>query len=675
MTPSDKIFFRTTLEYPCNGDREETCWQVMCGIESLIATFEMHTMEIEWSPVHDLLAFDFSDGADTLSPLFEGVQYPAGYEGTRFTDGYEDEMACVVSVIEVGDGTKEAPQYFAVEYDCVIDETPGDYYDEYPPNFWYTRWHVTCCMESDEERVRLYVCVSTYGVWVEDEAYAEVPYFFLDTLFESFLAASDEHLPVISDTPVFAKAVSLDRIHMEPSALRKVSEMTNLPSISDESNRAYIGSVPVSLTELMIQKITQDETADSTLSRDALIGAYSTSRWFMFEDMLRDTYRTIPIVLVLSDKEGHFDIDPQRLCNRLAGMADVFYADMSQEDVRLRLNKIFRRRGPENEFKGRPGRVRIYPGGIDINNPKDAILCPSYRMADIEDAGEPFDQYRALVAETILLQPNPDPIFMDVKSLTRARARESYIRYKETLSNLDSVDHLEAVSIKAMADAGDDAALMLDEAFAMVDSLEVSNRDLKKDSEKQRVELAQITAARDSLFERYNDLVAGQKRHRSLIGQLLDEQVAYKAIEKKLPSSVIEVLDIMANAFPDKLVVLNEAKNSAKNAPVSYLDNAWVILRSVATVLWYCYFGERKDVAIEFYEKTGFELAPMESSETMKDPECKNQRKRTYEGETIFVWSHIKGKNGFRVHYYVDDVRNKIVIGHCGEHLKTVRYR
>ena len=108
------------------------------------------------------------------------------------------------------------------------------------------------------------------------------------------------------------------------------------------------------------------------------------------------------------------------------------------------------------------------------------------------------------------------------------------------------------------------------------------------------------------------------------------------------------------------------------------MDDEFIILRSIPTVLWELYFGEKPSIGVcdDYRDATGFEIALTERSQTKDDSGLMKLRKRSYRGKTISIVPHIKGRdaskrNSFRVHYYVDKERKLIVIGHCGCHLKT----
>ena len=93
MYPTDEEFYRTTIDYPCDGDRAGACRDALISIWSIIATFEMHAVEGDLRPVHELLAFDETEDDPLSGPLFRGVQYPAGYDGSlKYGDYWGEEL-------------------------------------------------------------------------------------------------------------------------------------------------------------------------------------------------------------------------------------------------------------------------------------------------------------------------------------------------------------------------------------------------------------------------------------------------------------------------------------------------------------------------------------------------------------------------------------------------------
>lgn len=152
----------------------------------------------------------------------------------------------------------------------------------------------------------------------------------------------------------------------------------------------------------------------------------------------------------------------------------------------------------------------------------------------------------------------------------------------------------------------------------------------------------------------------------------------YEGIDH-LPTRLSEALELVGYLYADRVVVLSDALASVRSFDGRYsLDDEWVILRSMPTTLWQLYFGDGQETDIEeaYKRATGFELALKEGKMTNRGGKYRRVRKRSYDGRSIDLKAHVKGKSNklgeaFRVYYWVDRDRRKIVIGHCGDHLKS----
>ena len=60
---------------------------------------------------------------------------------------------------------------------------------------------------------------------------------------------------------------------------------------------------------------------------------------------------------------------------------------------------------------------------------------------------------------------------------------------------------------------------------------------------------------------------------------------------------------------------------------------------------------------------------------TKSDKKLRRLRRVKYRGTEVDISAHVKcngrGRSYMRIHFYVDRERKLIVIGHCGDHLKT----
>lgn len=143
-----------------------------------------------------------------------------------------------------------------------------------------------------------------------------------------------------------------------------------------------------------------------------------------------------------------------------------------------------------------------------------------------------------------------------------------------------------------------------------------------------------------------------------------------------IPRDLTDLLKLARSIWPNRIVVLPEAMDSAKSYDGN-LAEEWDIVRGAATALYGLLFeddGCEGQVADEFQRRTGYELTFSESSATRARVDLMKMRERSYCGRTVDISAHIKGrsqKNSFRLHFYIDRENELIVIGHAGCHMKT----
>jgi hypothetical protein len=155
----------------------------------------------------------------------------------------------------------------------------------------------------------------------------------------------------------------------------------------------------------------------------------------------------------------------------------------------------------------------------------------------------------------------------------------------------------------------------------------------------------------------------------------LGDQQDKRQVWRRLPRTLAEDLRQMAELFPEKIAVLDAAYESAEDAKFQAVHEAHELLFEMANTLHSIFFdadeGDKEGV---FKSSTGFEITMNESSSTKADKRLMNLRKRVYEGQEEDFSPHAKLEKGgkdLRVHFFVDNLRKLIVIGHCGDHLET----
>lgn len=148
----------------------------------------------------------------------------------------------------------------------------------------------------------------------------------------------------------------------------------------------------------------------------------------------------------------------------------------------------------------------------------------------------------------------------------------------------------------------------------------------------------------------------------------------------EIPQSCAESLELARRAFPDRLLVLDQAQRSAREFGGGARET-WTALRDMAVILWPLVFGDESlDIPARFEEKSVMRIAMTEGPMTQKDPALMRLRKVSYEGRTEDMSAHVKARAGegqstLRVHFFPDHEKRLLVIGHCGTHLPTYAYQ
>ena len=146
----------------------------------------------------------------------------------------------------------------------------------------------------------------------------------------------------------------------------------------------------------------------------------------------------------------------------------------------------------------------------------------------------------------------------------------------------------------------------------------------------------------------------------------------------ELPKNLSEAITLIEAIFPERILFLERAKKSAEEASKIPVDIAWHCLFEMANTLHELIFAKSEktiDVESEFENRTRLELAMTEGKQTKRNSELLNLRKIEYRGKERSIVSHVKCGNKepklIRIHFFIDHDDTKIVVGHCGNHLKT----
>lgn len=166
-----------------------------------------------------------------------------------------------------------------------------------------------------------------------------------------------------------------------------------------------------------------------------------------------------------------------------------------------------------------------------------------------------------------------------------------------------------------------------------------------------------------------------------LIGQIKAKVTALDSLEA-LPTTPLEALLAAKVVFGDRIIVLDEAIKTAKEASKGNQRSAnevWQILRGL-----YLYFypaciedGEYSGSLEDYFtSQCGYEIALREGKMTKGSESLNAIRTVKYKGKKIVLRTHVKGRcddpgKDLRIYLYPDHEDKKIVVGYCGKHPET----
>lgn len=371
--------------------------------------------------------------------------------------------------------------------------------------------------------------------------------------------------------------------------------------------------------------------------------------------------RNCPIVLISEEyKTSKFLLDPRKLARLLTGAAVVYApeAGYNYKELEWMISRGFRCWN---------GMVRIYQPGVDFQNQQDALRHRYFPREKIEELGP--DRVSDIIVRAVsrrrAFDRNAVTTIYDVDSRRRA-AKLEMLRMD---SGEASPDELR-----------EQVELLEDEVSRLVDV----NEDLRKESayafeEGQRLE-TQYAEIQDELrTTRYKaeSFETSSEELRERLAILQRRTSALDALET-LPDSVFSAAKLIEKIHADKIVFLDEAYESAKEAGInnsaSDLAKVWRALWAVSTTLHQLLFDpDEKSILKAFQSQTSFDLSMAAGAQTKKDSKLMALRKRNYKGREVDISPHVgfgnKPPRLLRIYFYADHGDQKIVVGHCGDHL------
>jgi hypothetical protein len=371
----------------------------------------------------------------------------------------------------------------------------------------------------------------------------------------------------------------------------------------------------------------------------------------LLEQKIFSGSRRVPLVFITRIfPTGSCPVDPVKLARALAGVALVVVAESEVVDKETEqlLPRLYRCWG---------GRVRIYLPGANT-----ALLG--------EDRRHRFFEPEAIAAA------GPEALAaVLVRSITRWTLANSPSRITtlEDVESLNTRARLLALSRSASTDA------------ATREYLKWFEKENQQLVEKVRHQETVLGGREDALMEaeeRYERAEHDCARLREEVKVLSQEVARFRKANdaamqfETLPRDCADVLARIGQLFPARLVPTDTAlKTAGSYQGPAGVDDVWRCVFAVAKDLYDLYDRGEPNIPAAFRAATSFELALTEGAATREQPKMMKLRDIEYKGERVRAEAHVKVGSTFRLHYFWDAADRVLVIGHCGEHLKTAGTR
>lgn len=382
-----------------------------------------------------------------------------------------------------------------------------------------------------------------------------------------------------------------------------------------------------------------------------------------FLRLLKAPARQLPIVLVnLMALPDTLDFRINDFSDLLVMNAHVFFYQNNIVESKLRhlLGAYY------GYYRCHDG-IRVFFPNLDMEAAEDHTRHRYFLWQNFESVGE-----LELAVFLQFLKPRKWPFLNFVATLED-------VTHRERLQRMDSMRFELAKSEEARA------------FFQMMDD---ENNDLREKNELLKAQFEQksmeaealaidVAEAARTLSRMQFELTEQARMLR--VAEFSERSAAFQSTIfqqlEHLPKRLPDAVRLIENLFPDRLLFLPSAHESAATADWEDLQAAWTVLFQMGNFLWPLHFERNADTATmahDFKEKTGQELAYTDNKHTKADNQSQRDRLFEYLGQFREFNPRIKINKGgrfLRIHFIADQSAKKLVIGHCGNHLTTAGTR
>ncbi|WP_410951767.1 hypothetical protein [Pseudomonas sp. S1(2024)] len=374
-----------------------------------------------------------------------------------------------------------------------------------------------------------------------------------------------------------------------------------------------------------------------------------------FERELDRQDRKHPYVVMSVGDDGRYAINPERLRSLLLGLADIVVIPKTESTTAI------------EHLLGR--RYTPYGGAIKVIFPKRGRRVYDHYetrlFASRAGESEPLDdqQLAAAILTEITHRSN---IRESWRHISQEVVEESILRRKlyQALASVHNADVL--MDIHEYQALLEEADLELRAKEGVIKELQLDLED--KSSEVYRA-MASVESLRKTQFTRGSDTFASA----SVPASIITIREGLKSLQDET-LGLEQALTLIANLYPDRIVVLESAIESARQSDrghFQYAQKAHELLNRLACEYW----PIMADGGTTQQAKAVFTETTFSATETNLSAEGKRLRTFIYKGQQLRMDTHLRYgvKNSkattLRIHFEWIGGDQKIVIGHCGKHL------
>lgn len=423
---------------------------------------------------------------------------------------------------------------------------------------------------------------------------------------------------------------------------------------------------------------------------------YLTCKGFNdFAEELISTQRDLPLILITSDERGVYPIaNLDKLAQSLVGIANVYALDESNGYLKAMRFDLFSHDTPAYLYNCGKSTLRIYRPGVDLSDPNGARNHLFITYDRLKKYGDSISSVLNRSLARSYLKGKSE--VLDTRDIEWLERKKDMLALKKRMAELQksssadidrSEERAQALALKDHKQTIAALEKLLEEETeerqtwqALANEYASVSEELQQQLDSAKSEDSNVSELENKIsLLQYNTEQERERADREKgVRESLEKRT--KAIETfcKLPESPYEALNLFSRLWASKIIVLPEAYESAKRYTKGSTAETWKALVSMATVLWRLKFIDNAGGSLikSFQSETSFELAMTELKLTKANDELMRLRQRRYNGETIDITPHVKGKgtsklDPLRIHFAFDDENEKIVIGHCGQHLPT----